>query len=85
MVWVYNSDVDKWWEKLNWKLRAELDADLPQFGDFPHYDTVLQLKLSPAQVNLLAHLSAWNVIQDEYIIPSAGVTSKTLFKNLYNK
>lgn len=84
VVWVYNSLPEKWWEKLNWKLRAELDADVVQFGDFPHYATITQLKLSPVQVNLLAHMQSWNIIQDEYKIGNTGMTSKQLFESLFN-
>jgi hypothetical protein len=84
VLWVYNSKIEKWWEKLKWELRAELDVDVLQFGNFPHYDTVLQLKLSEVQVNLLAQMSCWNIIQTEYKIPAADKTSAELFKSLYS-
>ena len=83
VLWVYNSKIEKWWKKLDPLLRLALDADFLQFGNFPHYDTVLQLKLSAVQVNLLAQMSCWNIIQNEYKIPDADKTSAELFKSLY--
>lgn len=83
VLWVYNSMPQKWWSQLSLPLRAELDGDFVQFGDFPHYNTILQLKLSPAQVNLLAHMHCWNIIQDNIPVSNTGLTSRQIFSQLY--
>lgn len=85
ILWIYLNKAQKWYEKLSPSLRQKLAADAKGFGDFPRYNTEKQLHLSNAQVNLLAHMSCWNVIQDEFIIPSAGKTSKALFLDLFRQ
>ena len=83
VVWVYNSLPEKWWDSLSTILRAEVKLDLLSFRNFPHYNTITELELNAEQVNLLSHMMTWNIIQDEHIIPSAGMTSKALFESIY--
>jgi len=55
----------------------------------PHYKTIKELELSPAQVNLLAQLSSWAVPQDDYPVEYTDgrargrMTSAQLFRSLY--
>ena len=64
VLWVYNERVASWESKL----REEV-ADLVSsgsLGSFPHYKTFFQnppklIDLSATQVQMLAHLSCWNV------------------------
>jgi hypothetical protein len=60
VLWVCNAWVDGWYDALppNVQRVVELQRKLFQF---PYYDTILQLDLSPTQVNLLAHLACWGL------------------------
>ena len=69
VLWVCNNRVKTWEQqitdrKIQDKL-AERDLPLTALWNFPWYDTVAQLHLSEQQVNMLAHLSCWNVMADE--------------------
>jgi hypothetical protein len=57
VLWVYNTWVQKWHDLLDDPMKLLVDTTL----NFPNYDTVLQLDLSAAEVNLLANLSCWNL------------------------
>jgi hypothetical protein len=57
VLWVYNTYVQNWYAPLGDAMKLLVDATF----NFPNYDTVLQLNLSATEVNLLAHLSCWNV------------------------
>ena len=73
VCWCYNEQVDYWERRLPDGLRRLVhEGRAPQpvgpFAHFPHYRTRAQnpgtlVKLTSAQVNLLAHLSCWNVVQ----------------------
>jgi hypothetical protein len=58
VLWVYNTYVRNWYSQLDWEMKLLVDATFR----FPNYDTVLQLNLSSTEVNLLAHLSCWNLM-----------------------
>lgn len=67
ILWVYNDKVMNWESKLPAEVKAEIaKGKNGDFRDFPSYklffedDTGVQ-QLTPAQVNLLYQLSAWNV------------------------
>ncbi len=72
VCWVYGDRVDRWRDRLPPELRAsvrEAQAGDPAgpFARFPHYLTRGQnpgalIRLTAPQVNLLAHLSSWNVV-----------------------
>ena len=57
VLWVYNTWVQSWHDLLNDPMKLIVDVTL----NFPNYDTVLQLNLTPTEVNLLANLSCWNL------------------------
>jgi hypothetical protein len=65
VLWIYNTWVGAWYDLLSDEVAAYADAE--KLLGFPNYNTVLQLNLSPRQVNLLAQLSCWNVMS-----PHAG-------------
>lgn len=61
VLWIYNNPVPAWQSRLSEYVRIGMDLEWWKFDDFPNYQTVDQLNLDARQVNLLAHLSAWNV------------------------
>jgi hypothetical protein len=67
VLWVYNNPVPAFSDRLRDPVKLAMDADRFLYGTFPNYDTILQLHLTPRQVNLLAHLSCWNVIHDQSV------------------
>ena len=78
VCWCYNEQVDHWERRLPDAVRRlVLEGRAPQpdgpFAHFPHYRTRAQnpgtlIRLTSAQVNLLAHLSCWNVIQNQDVL-----------------
>ena len=67
MFWIYNERVKKWEDKLRPEIRDSIGSG--SLGSFPHYKTFFQnppaiIDLSAKQVNLLAHLSCWNVMSN---------------------
>jgi hypothetical protein len=67
VLWVYTNPVRVWSERLTDVVRLGMDFEPLLYRTFPNYDTLLQLRLEARQVNLLAHLSCWNVINAESI------------------
>ena len=65
VLWVCNNKVSSWEDQItDPKIKQELSLrDIPDTGlwNFPYYSTLEQLNLTPRQVNMLAHLSCWNV------------------------
>ncbi|MCA9965276.1 MAG: hypothetical protein KC423_13560, partial [Anaerolineales bacterium] len=78
ICWVYNDRVASWEQQLPDHLQEQIKLGndfLPvgPFRHFPNYLTVDEdlldlVKLTPAQVNLLANLSCWNVMQSESLL-----------------
>lgn len=64
VLFVVNTPVKAWHDALSIEVRAAMEID-PEYHAFPNYDTLLQLHLNERQVNLLAHLSCWNVVSEE--------------------
>ncbi len=73
VCWVYNEHVERWVKDLPEPVQRHVregkttDRTGP-FAHFPHYLTRGQnpdalIRLTAAQVNLLAHLSSWNIIE----------------------
>lgn len=67
ICWVYNNQVKNWENSIKDSSVKKLLAESDDFNNFPHYKTFLQnppniIDLSLRQVNLLAHLSHWCVI-----------------------
>jgi len=67
VLWVYTNPVTAWTNQLDPTVRLGMEFEPFLYGIFPNYDTFLQLHLEPRQVNLLAHLSCWNVINGRSI------------------
>ena len=82
VLWVYNAPVAAFRDRLGDIVRLGMDADPLLYGRFPNYDTILQLHLTPRQVNLLAHLSCWNVINEQSIggLPPNAEVFRTMFR-----
>jgi len=78
ICWIYNAQVDRWRnaigdESLKAKIPARSVKPDGEFTRFPHYRTFFENKtikgagiidLTARQVNLLAHLSCWNVLEN---------------------
>ncbi|MBO6555098.1 MAG: hypothetical protein JJ957_01255 [Pseudomonadales bacterium] len=60
VLFVVNTPVPAWNEALPEAVKLLMHE--PGYTEFPNYDTLEQLHLSERQVNLLAHLSCWNVM-----------------------
>lgn len=65
VLFVINTPVTGWLDQLQESVRLVLKA--PGYDHFPNYETLTQLHLGPTEVNLLAHLSCWNVVGEEGI------------------
>jgi len=81
MLWVYNNPVKSWLSQLSWEVKLGMDAD-PLMWSFPNYPTA-NIGLTARQVNLLAHLSCWNIISDNAKGNPDGLTNKQMFKRMY--
>ncbi len=66
VLWVYNARVKNWESRLRPAIKEAIGVG--SLGTFPHYRTFFQnppavIDLSAKQVNLLGHLSCWNVLE----------------------
>ncbi|MBZ0112638.1 MAG: hypothetical protein K8J08_09265 [Thermoanaerobaculia bacterium] len=61
LLWGYLHPVTAWWDDLSDWVKAAVDVEPWNYLYFPNYLTVEQLHLNNHQVNLLAHLTSWNV------------------------
>lgn len=61
LLWVYLHPVSWWRGRLHDTVRAWMDVEPWNYEMFPNYFTIDQLHLDARQVNLLAHLTSWNV------------------------
>ncbi len=85
ILWVINSEVAAFKDQLEDEIKLELDAgDLGAFPHFPYYETIGQLHLSTSQVNLLAHLSCWNVISENVSGNQGGMYNKDIFLSMFD-
>lgn len=69
VLWVCNNKVKAWEGQLEEAIKLILDVrEVPEspLWNFPWYGTVAQLHLTERQVNMLAHLSCWTVMSDNY-------------------
>ena len=87
ICWVYLDRTGQWIEdlpdshKLFASLKRESSSPFHKFRGFPHYKTFLQrgwkgrvIDLSEEQVNALAHLTAWTVMESaDYIAEALGL------------
>lgn len=58
VVWVVLNPISAWAGSLSPDVLQQLEAT------FPFYNTITELELTPAKVNLLANLTAWTVLQN---------------------
>ncbi|NEO98624.1 MAG: hypothetical protein F6K58_08080 [Symploca sp. SIO2E9] len=83
IVWFYNDINQEWKNKISDSgVKELLESNNPEnfFGNFPNYKTTFQnksdlgipeiLKLTPQQVNLLAHMTCYTVINAEEMLKS---------------
>jgi len=85
ILWVVNMEVKDFNDQLKEEIKLELDAgDLGEFPHFPYYETISQLHLSTSQVNLLAHLSCWNVISENVAGNQGGVNNQQMFVSMFD-
>jgi hypothetical protein len=81
VLWVYTNPVTAWRNQLVDTVRLGMDFEPLLYRSFPNYDTFLQLHLIARQVNLLAHLSCWNVTNEQ---PIGGFAANAqLFRELF--
>lgn len=70
VLWVYNNPVASWQRQLSREIRFMMDLEILDYDDFPNYNTISKIHLNARQVNLLAHLSCWNVVQSKDVFLS---------------
>ena len=84
MLWVYNNKVKKWSKALKFSVKLCMKLEFLLYKDFPNYPTI-NLGLNARQVNLLAHLSCWNIISDNKLACPKSMTNEQMFKKMYSK
>jgi hypothetical protein len=83
ILWAYNNPVDEWRRQLHWAVDAAIDVD-PLTSSFPCYPTA-EIELSARQVNLLAHLSCWNIISENAHSNTQGLSNRQMFESMYSE
>lgn len=64
VLWVYNTAAQNWFDQL----QPDVQSVVKDTKDFPNYNTIWQLNLTPTEVNLLADLSCWNVMSNAELV-----------------
>ncbi len=67
ILWIYLHPVDAWYRKLHDTVKFAMDLEPLDYSMFPNFYTIDQLHLNARQVNLLAHLTSWNVASEERV------------------
>jgi hypothetical protein len=62
VLWVYLERVKVWYDQLSPAVQSILGPFDNMLNSFPHYSTLFATQLSPTEINLLANLTAWIVI-----------------------
>ena len=62
VLWMYLGMAQNWRAEMTERVRLSLDKEM-LLHKFPHYST-LKTELSPEQVNFLANLTAWTMLQN---------------------
>jgi len=62
VLWVYLERVKAWYDQLSPAVQNNLGPFDNMLNSFPHYSTLFSTQLSPTEINLLANLTAWVVI-----------------------
>ncbi len=70
VLWVYNNPVESWRDQLSREVRWLMELHIIDYDDFPNYNTVTKIHLNSRQVNLLAHLSCWNILRNKELFLS---------------
>jgi hypothetical protein len=82
VLWLYNTPVAAFRDRLSDIVKIGMAAEPLLYARFPNYDTILQLHLGPRQANLLAHLSCWNVVNEQPIggFPASAELFRAMFR-----
>ena len=83
LLWVYNNPVKTWYDSLSDTVKAGMFIEPFLYGTFPNYSTA-DIGLVARQVNLLAHLSCWNVASDNTVGNPDGMTNAQMFQRMYS-
>ena len=67
LLWIYLHPVNAWYRQLHDTVKLAMDLEPLDYSMFPNYYTIDQLHLNARQVNLLAHLTSWNVASEEEV------------------
>ena len=67
ILWIYLHPVNAWYRQLHDTVKLAMDLEPLDYSMFPNYYTIDQLHLNARQVNLLAHLTGWNVASEEEV------------------
>lgn len=81
LLWVYLHPVSFWYRHLHDTIRLAMELEPLDYALFPNYDPLDALPLNAHQVNLLAHLTSWNVASEVPVggfPPNAEVVRKFL-------
>ena len=62
VLWVYLERVQAWYDELSPAVQNILGPFDSMMSDFPHYSTIFATQLSPTEINLLANLTGWIVM-----------------------
>lgn len=82
MLWVYNNPVREWETQLSTPVKAYLELD-PFMRHFPCYPTA-DSNLSARQVNMLAHLSCWNIISGSTAGSCEGLSNRRMIERMFS-
>jgi hypothetical protein len=69
VLWVYLENTMSWSKQLQ-KDVLQTESELVTKKKFPHYNTFTAIELDPQEINLLANLAAWTVMNNEAIFQS---------------
>ena len=62
VLWVYLERVKAWYDQLSTDVQNILGPFDAMMSGFPHYSTIFGTQLSPTEINLLANLTGWVVM-----------------------
>jgi hypothetical protein len=65
VLWVYLERVKAWYDELSPAVQNILGPFDSMMSGFPHYSTIFATQLSPTEINLLANLTGWIVMNSQ--------------------
>jgi hypothetical protein len=74
VLWVYLERVKAWYDELSPAVQNILGPFDSMMSGFPHYSTIFATQLSPTEINLLANLTGW-------IVMNRRLSSKSRFSS----